>query len=158
MGTIKSRMVVAAFLLVGLLGGVAWAEDNQMCVPMGDIVLKSISSEAKRAAVSFPHAVHFSYQCQKCHHQWNTESMITGCSTAGCHDLTEAPKDENGKPSKDAKLTIRYFKNAYHTMCIGCHKSIQQKNEIVEATQIQGGAKIAAAGPTGCIQCHPKEE
>lgn len=154
----KWQLAAAAFVVLGLFFGLAWAEEAQMCVPMGDIVLHSLSEKAQRAEVTFPHAVHFSYNCQQCHHKWNNEEPITGCSTAGCHDLAEAPKDENGKPSKDALQQVRYFKNAYHAMCIGCHKDIKQQNKVLEKSQIQGGVKLAATGPTGCIQCHPKAE
>lgn len=158
MGKRKWQVAVAVFIILGLFCGLAWAEETQMCVPMGDIVLKSLSSESKRAEVAFPHAVHFSYSCHQCHHKWNNEASISGCSATGCHDLAEAPKDENGKPSKDALLQGRYFKNAYHAMCIGCHKEIKQQNKVLEASRIQGGTKMAATGPTGCVQCHPKEE
>jgi hypothetical protein len=154
----KWRMSLAALIILSFGFGMTWAEEAQMCVPMGDITLSAITGQAKRAEVAFPHALHFSYNCRQCHHKWNNEEAISGCSAAGCHDLAEAPKDENGKPSTDQLRQIRYFKNAYHAMCIGCHKEIQQKNKRLEATQVQSGIKLAATGPTGCIQCHPKEE
>lgn len=151
------QMVVAVLVVTGLVFGLAWADETQMCVPMGDIELKSISGEAERSAVTFPHAVHFSYSCQQCHHKWDLQKPISGCSATGCHDLAKAPVDKDGKPSKDTLLQARYFKNAYHAMCIGCHKEIKKQNKILEATQIQGGEKLMPTGPTGCIQCHPEE-
>ena len=153
----KWQMAVAAFIMLVGFCGLAWAEETEMCVPMGEIVLKSLAGESQRAEVSFPHAAHFEYNCQQCHHKWDNEAPITGCSATGCHDLAEAPKDENGKPLKDALQQVRYFKNAYHTGCIGCHKEIKQQNSVLEKSLVQGGAKLAATGPTGCIQCHPKE-
>lgn len=132
------------------------AAEEEMCVPLGEITLTSLTKEAQRAAVEFPHAVHFSYSCTECHHKWDNQAPIAGCSTAGCHDAVEAPKDKEGRIVKDQLQQIRYFKNAYHQMCIGCHKEIKQENKKVEMTQM-AGKKLAATGPTGCNQCHPKE-
>lgn len=66
-------------------------------------------------------------------------------------------KMENGKPVKDPAMKIRYFKKAYHDMCIGCHKEIKKKNKALEASKASLGEKLAPTGPTGCNQCHPKE-
>jgi hypothetical protein len=130
---------------------------DEMCVPMGSIDLNPLAQEAKRSAVSFPHAVHFSYACQRCHHKWTGEAPVVGCTTSGCHDLAEAPKTEKGKPAKDPLLMARYYKNAYHDMCIGCHKELKIENKKMEAAKASLGEKLAATGPTGCNQCHPKE-
>ncbi|MBI5063205.1 MAG: cytochrome c3 family protein [Desulfatitalea sp.] len=154
----KNIWIAAATLVVlSLIWGTVWAAEDEMCVPMGIITLEPLSAEAKRVAVEFPHAVHFGYGCQQCHHTWNRESAITGCSASGCHDLGEAPKTEDGRPSKDAAQHVRYFKNAYHGMCIGCHKAINKENQKFQATRISTDQKLAASGPTGCIQCHPTE-
>lgn len=130
---------------------------NDMCVPMGDIDLKPLTEEAKREKVTFPHAVHFNYACQECHHKWNGEDAVTGCATSGCHDLTAAPKTEDGKPVKDPVLKSRYYKKAYHDMCIGCHKAIKIENKKMEAAKTALGEKLEPTGPTACNQCHPKE-
>ncbi len=154
----KNVWIAAAMVVVlGLIWGTVWAAEEEMCVPMGTITLEPLSAEAKRVAVEFPHAVHFGYNCQRCHHTWNRESAITGCSASGCHDIVEVPKSEDGRPAKDATLQARYFKNAYHTMCIGCHKEINRQNQKLQATRILTDQKLAANGPTGCIQCHPTE-
>lgn len=149
-------IMAAALILLTVFAGAVWAEE-EMCVPMGDITLTTLSAKAERAAVDFPHAVHFSYSCRECHHKWVSENPIKGCTTSGCHDLAEAPKTDDGKPSKDTLQQIKYYKNAYHTMCIGCHKQIKKTNKELEATQISSEIKLAPTGPTGCIQCHPRD-
>ena len=153
----KVTLAVATGMMVLILvwGPVVSAED-EMCVPMGDITLSPLTQEAQRSEVTFPHAVHFSYSCQQCHHKWDRETPIASCGTSGCHDLAELPKDEQGRVTTDPQLKIRYYKNAYHSMCIGCHKEIKQHNQKAEAMQL-AGATIKPTGPTGCIQCHPTE-
>lgn len=150
-------IIVTAFIVLSLVYGLGWAEEEQMCVPMGEVVLKPLAPEPEREAVTFPHAVHFSNSCHECHHKWDNETSIQSCSAAGCHDLAEPLKDEEGQPVKDELQQIRYYKNAFHNMCIGCHKQIKQKNKALQDSQLPGSVKLAAVGPTGCIGCHPKE-
>jgi hypothetical protein len=140
-------VTVIAFIAFGSLG----AAEDEMCVPMGDITIETLAHEAKRSEVSFPHAVHFSYSCRECHHTWNAQEPIVGCKASGCHDLAEK------QDSKDASLKIRYFKEAYHTKCIGCHKDIKIKNQKLEASGMKLNEKLPVAGPTGCNQCHPPQ-
>jgi hypothetical protein len=138
-----------AIVAIGLLVWVSAAgAKDKMCIPMGEITLKSPAEKASRPAVSFPHAVHMRYDCQRCHHTWTGRELITGCSVSGCHDLKSL---DNTKDNKS--LAIRYFKNAYHQQCIGCHKEIAVKNQKAEAS-IMGGHKVAPNGPTGCKDCH----
>lgn len=151
-------LAIAALIIVGMVWGtVSAARQAEMCVPMGNIILEPLTKEAKRASVTFPHAVHFSYSCNQCHHTWNYVEPIGSCSAAGCHDLAEAPVDEDGRPSADPVLQIRYFKNAYHNMCIGCHMDIKRENKALEASRRPGAVQLAPTGPTGCIQCHPTD-
>jgi hypothetical protein len=131
--------------------------DEQMCVPMGDITISPLAEEAKRSEVSFPHAVHFSYACQECHHKWDGQTPIQSCSTSECHDLDQAPKAEDNQPVDDQLISVRYHKKAYHEMCIGCHKEIKAQNKELEETLASLDEPLPAAGPTGCNQCHPKE-
>ena len=138
-----------------LVGSIAVAEE-EMCVPMGEITLSSLAQEAKRSEVTFPHAVHFSYACQQCHHKWNGEAPIVGCTTSGCHDLAELPTAKDGKKTIDPTEKVRYYKEAFHTSCIGCHKDIAVKNKAAEASGMALSEKLPATGPTGCNQCHPK--
>jgi hypothetical protein len=122
---------------------------SEMCVPMGEITLESLAENAKRSEVAFPHAAHFSYSCQQCHHKWNGREAIQNCTTSGCHDLDKVPEEKAQK--------VHYYKHAFHTACIGCHKEIKNKNKAMESTAAALGEKLPPTGPTGCNQCHPKE-
>ena len=154
----KTVLLTAAVILVvsGLAWSLAVAEEEEMCVPMGDIMLEAISSDAQRESVSFPHAVHFNYDCRECHHKWDYRSSIMNCTTSGCHDKVDAPRDDDGRLVEDPNISILYFKNAFHEKCIGCHKEIKHQNKMQEATKTALGDKLKSTGPTGCIECHPK--
>ena len=148
-------------LLIGLVAcaslGIAVAGDEEMCVPMGVIPLGPPDSvEAKRATVEFQHSRHFVLACNTCHHTWEGAEPVTGCMTTGCHDLDTLPRKENSK-AIDKDLAFRYYKNAYHGQCIGCHKAM--KLEIQEMANTLAGidGELPTTGPTGCIECHPKE-
>ena len=133
------------------------AED--MCIAMGTITLEPLEGvEAKRTPVDFHHPTHFGFTCQSCHHKWEvTDDPIVGCTTSGCHDVAEAPKpSETG--ATDKELAARYYKTAYHNMCIGCHKEMQIQNKALEMSGRILKENLPNAGPTGCIGCHPKEE
>lgn len=153
----RKSVLLVTVVLMTVIWGTLLVADDEMIVPMGDIIIEPLNEEPKRSEVVFPHAVHFGYSCQECHHTWDKVSPIVGCSTSGCHDLDKAPKTEDGKPVKDPVMRVRYFKKAYHDMCIGCHKEIKMKNKEIEATKASLGEKLAPTGPTGCNQCHPKD-
>jgi hypothetical protein len=73
------------------------------------------------------------------------------------HDVAEAPKkSEAGTIDKD--LAARYYKTAYHNLCIGCHREMQIQNKALEMSGRVLKENLPATGPTGCIQCHVKEE
>lgn len=151
-------IAVAVLIVLGMVwGSVSAAKEDEMCVPMGKMVLEKLTKEAKRASVTFQHPVHFGISCKECHHTWNFVEPIGSCSAAGCHDLAEAPLDEEGRPSRDPLLQIRYYKNAFHNQCVGCHQDIKQRNKALEASRRPGAARFEPTGPTGCIQCHPVE-
>ena len=152
----KSVLFVAVVMMVVAWGTLLIADD-EMCVPLGEITLASLAKDAKRSEVTFTHTNHFSYTCQECHHKWTGKEAIQSCTTSGCHDLDKAPVDENGKPVKDKVLKARYYKNAFHDSCIGCHKKIKVKNKAMEASKAALGQKLPPTGPTGCVECHPKE-
>jgi hypothetical protein len=153
----RKSVLLVTVVLMSLIWGTLLVADDEMCVPMGEITIEPLVEDAKRSAVAFPHAVHFSYACQECHHEWDNTSVIQSCTTSGCHDLLEAPKTDDGKPVKDPDLKILYYKKAYHDLCIGCHKDIKQKNKAMEASLVDLDEKLPPAGPTSCKQCHPKE-
>ena len=125
--------------------------EEEMVVPLGTIELSAPEDvEATRSAVAFPHAQHFDFACNVCHHEWTYDDPESlGCMTSGCHDVTEAPKDKS-----EAML---YFKNAYHASCIGCHKEIKAKNKAMEMSKRSVEGNLARTGPTSCNACHPKE-
>jgi len=131
---------------------------TEMVVPMGIIELEPPDSvEPVKSLVNFPHSRHFaSVDCRTCHHKWNGTDIIRGCATAECHDVTVSPtKSAKNTPSPEA--LIKYYKTAYHKNCIGCHKEIKVQNKQLEASFKVLKEKLPPTGPTGCIECHPKE-
>ncbi len=134
------------------------SDAGEMCVPMGPILLEPPESvEAKRPPVDFNHPIHFDFRCQTCHHKWVIPEPISGCNTSGCHDVAEAPK----KPEKgaiDKELAARYYKTAFHKMCIGCHKEMQIQNKALEMSGRVLKENLPNAGPISCKGCHIKEE
>lgn len=134
--------------------------DETMCVPMGSIILKAPNGyEPKRAPVEFPHAVHFSYSCQECHHTWKGDEKIKNCTTSGCHSLLETPKKPN-QGGIDKEKAHLFFKTAYHKSCIGCHKKVKAENTKMEkrASFNSKDINIQNVGPIRCNECHPVEE
>jgi len=129
-----------------------------MCVPLGILVLQPDDSvEPKKSAVEFDHSKHFVYDCKACHHKWDIKKEITNCTTSECHDLLKSPK----KPTKYLSYTetgIKYYKYAFHRRCVGCHKEIKGKRKKMEMSYQVLATKLPNTGPTGCIECHPKEE
>lgn len=134
------------------------SDADEMCIPMGTILLEPLEGvEAKRTPVDFHHPTHFDFRCQTCHHKWVIQEPIVGCKTTGCHDVAEAPK-KSEKGAIDKELAARYYKPAYHNLCIGCHKEMQIQNKALEMSGRVLKENLPNTGPTGCIQCHLKEE
>jgi len=134
------------------------SDADEMCIPMGTILLDPLEGvEAKRTPVDFDHPTHFNFNCQTCHHKWVIQEPIVGCTTTDCHDVAAAPqKSESGAIDKD--LLARYYKTAYHNLCIGCHKEMRIQNQALELSGRILKENLPNTGPTGCIQCHVKEE
>ena len=152
-------MCILVVLILGVAGTISGQEaEDEMVVPLGTIVLGAPEGvEQKRAAVDFPHARHFDFQCQTCHHKWEGTEQIKGCMTSGCHDVLVSPtKSKQSRSDKD--LAIRYFKKAYHEQCIGCHKIMKLKNRKIEMSGKKLDGPLTSPGPTGCVECHPREE
>ncbi len=151
--------LVLAIILGNAMVVTGSGDAEEMCIPMGTIVLEPLPSvEAKRTPVDFHHPTHFDFSCQTCHHKWTElDKPIVGCTTIDCHDVAEAPK-----PSKtgavDKELAKRYYKTAFHTLCIGCHKEMKAQNKALEMSGRVLKENLPKAGPTGCVGCHPKEE
>ena len=150
-------LVVILSVVIGVVCGSALVvtgdESGQdLCIPLGGLVLEAPEGvEAKRAAVEFPHSQHFDISCKTCHHKWDGGGELLSCGTTGCHDLTESPKKGENDPKS------RYYKNAFHKSCIGCHKSIQAKNKKLEMLKMPLDEELPRTGPTGCNKCHPVE-
>jgi len=133
-------------------------EGDDMSVPMGIITLDPPESvEDPRSSVEFPHSLHFDYSCQTCHHKWEKETHIVGCMTSGCHDITKAPTKAERLQSDD-DLAARYYKTAYHKMCITCHKEIKAENKRLELSGRVLSENLPNSGPTSCKDCHIPEE
>ena len=156
----RLRLLVLCSLFV-LIFGSTWVIADQkaekskdsLTVTLGAIELSAPKGvEMKKSLVEFPHARHFSYNCQTCHHTWDFGPEVSGCMASGCHDLIQAPK------KSDKVSAVMYYKKAYHQKCIGCHREIKKLNLAMEkkAGIGAGNIKLQSAGPTGCRDCHPK--
>ncbi len=157
----RLRVVVFCFIVVLVCGSslavVAQDAEDKLCIPMDSIEIAPPESvEAKRSSVAFPHALHFDFSCQTCHHKWEKDANLTGCMTSGCHDLEVSPK-KGTDTAKVADAGMKYYKTAYHSMCIGCHKEIKKQNKALAASGKVLTDKLPNTGPTGCNGCHPKE-
>jgi len=157
----RMRTILVLFCIFGFSSSAAVLadqdEDDTLCLPTGTITIEAPGSvEPQRTPVDFPHSTHFNYNCKTCHHIWEGEPELLSCTTSDCHDLEKLPKKEALQNAQD-DLEILYYKKAYHSLCIGCHKEIKIKNKqlATSATTVQG--RLMKAGPTGCVKCHPKE-
>ena len=135
----------------------SFENDGELCVPMGVIVLSAPEqTEQKNMPVNFHHSKHFIYECRKCHHKWEGNTANLSCGTSNCHDLSSNPRAEGKKIKTD--MAYRYFKNAYHNQCIGCHKANKEKNAEFESSKKVLKSNLQNPGPTGCVECHPRQK
>jgi class III cytochrome C family protein len=129
-----------------------------LCIPFGILTLNPPQTvKSPKAAVEFPHGVHFGYSCKTCHHKWDGIAELQTCKTSGCHDAVKPVK----RPLKHLEYTgegIKYFKYAYHQQCIGCHKEINGKNtKMLKQVRVnEKNVKLLRSGPVGCVECHPE--
>jgi len=150
----KRNMVLlglAALLTIAFAHGAAAIEE--LCVPLGEMTLEP-PVEASKTPVDFPHSLHFEFTCKRCHHTWDGSADFYNCTTSGCHDLDSPPTPE--KVAADPKISLRYFKTAYHQLCIGCHNEIRIENQELEKKLSPKIAPTRKVGPTGCTECHPR--
>ncbi len=156
----RSRLLslgIVVILMIGSAAIVSGQSEEEMIVPMGIIVIGPPESvEARRSPVEFPHAVHFKFECRACHHKWEGPEQIQGCMTSGCHDVAVSPirAGQGNVPREEA---IKYYKSAYHEMCIGCHKEIKRMNKELEMSMRKLPSELPPSGPIGCFECHPRE-
>jgi uncharacterized protein YlaI len=165
----RKKNVVWIGMAIALLLGASWVtaagpwideidDEDSLCFPVGMFSIGAPQGvEQTRAAVDFPHSRHMTYSCQTCHHTWQYHAIVDGCSTAGCHDLTEAPENAVQKGQFTAE-GIRYYKYAYHKMCRDCHRDINAANrDVARKAQFAGGpVELRRSGPVGCVECHPE--
>jgi len=156
----KAVWLILVAVAVGLIGGVqafsGAAAPEDMCIPMGTIVIKAPEGvQAKRSAVEFPHAQHFDIACITCHHTWGRTEPIIGCMTSGCHDVAELPKPKAGE-RRDDDSNMAYFKTAYHKLCITCHKENKVRNQALAKAITTLNKPLPKSGPVSCSECHPK--
>jgi hypothetical protein len=147
------------FIVVLCFAGISgsFGNESELCVPMGVIVISPPEKvEPKNAPVDFHHSKHFMYECRQCHHKWDGTTANLSCGTSNCHDLGTNPKAE-GKQEK-LPMAYRYFKNAYHNQCIGCHKANKQNNLKLELSKKTLKSNLKNPGPTGCVECHPRQK
>jgi c(7)-type cytochrome triheme protein len=119
-----------------------------------DITLddNEVFTSRSRPAVEFPHLLHFDdagIECSECHHRFQDgenivddselEEGAAGIKCSSCH------KSEAGfrfKPDLDP--TKRTLRQAYHRMCMSCHRQLKKENK--------------KAGFVTCGGCHPKKK
>ena len=162
-GMLKSIITVVGLFTIFITGGLAaFAEETEMTmdaifVPVGRLALAPpVGVTPKRSAVSFPHSRHFGYTCKTCHHKWDGNSQVQSCTTSKCHDQLSLPV--KSKKAMDYRPeTIRYYKYAFHQQCISCHREIKTRNEKLERSRKRIKETLQWPGPTGCVDCHPRE-
>ena len=117
-----------------------------------DILLddQSVFASRSRPAVAFPHIQHIDaeIECNSCHHRFKggenivdeaeLEEDAEGIKCAACH------KDKTGFQFKpDLDPTERNLQQAYHRMCMGCHRQLEKEKK--------------KTGSVTCAGCHPKK-
>jgi hypothetical protein len=121
-------------------------------IPLSDITFEAPEgSEPTKSSVNFPHAVHFSFSCQSCHHTWDGSSPVKNCTTSGCHDQLEASEKTRNINAPENK---QYFMAAFHKGCIKYHRNLQKKGKRLERTSAMGSNPVPKSGPIGCNECH----
>lgn len=149
-------------LMVAFVFGSSWvfAKDTMDAVylPVGTLTLSAPRGMVpQRSPVAFPHSRHFDYTCKSCHHTWDGLSQVSSCAASGCHDQAAPDKGKKTKSASDPSDT-RFFRAAYHQNCITCHKRLKLKRQNLEKSGAVRTQPLPKTGPTGCIECHPKNE
>ncbi len=142
------------FLVLMVILGIAtflWAVN--LDAQPDDISLddKVVFTSRSRPAVEFPHIQHIDaeIECSDCHHRFkNGENVVDegeleedaeGIKCSSCH------KNEAGfRFRPDLDPTKRNLQQAYHRMCMSCHRQLKKENK--------------KAGSFTCGGCHPKKK
>jgi hypothetical protein len=131
-----------------------------ICAPLKTMILKPPGTiDPKRPPVEFSHSDHLlQYSCKTCHHKWEGGEQISTCTGSGCLGPDKPPigAKRKGRTWLDfSEEQIKYFKNAYHKQCIGCHKHIKLKNlALLDRTAEGTEPELEPRGPTQCKKCH----
>ena len=157
--SIMTAVAVYIFLIAGGMTDVADTTDVTMdaiYVPVGRIALApTVGVSPKRSAVAFPQSQHFSYTCKTCHHKWDGNSQVQSCTASKCHDQLSLPV-KSKRAGANRMETIRYYKYAFHQLCISCHRDIKIRNEKLERSRKKIREPLQRPGPTSCVGCHPR--
>ena len=136
--------------IVGLgIGSLLWAVN--LDAQPEDILLdnQTVFTSRTRPAVAFPHMQHIDaeIECSSCHHRFQggenivdeaeLEEDAEGIKCASCHK-----KEPGFRFKPDLDLTKRILQQAYHRMCMGCHRQLKKENK--------------KAGVITCGECHPR--
>lgn len=142
------------FLVLMVILGIAtflWAVN--LDAQPDDISLddNEVFTSRSRPAVEFPHIQHIDaeIECSDCHHRFKggenvvdegeLEEDAEGIKCSSCH------KSEAGFRFKpDLDTTKRNLQQAYHRMCMSCHRQLKKENK--------------TAGSVTCGGCHPKKK
>ena len=139
------------YLLTVAVGILLWAVN--LDAQPEEILLDnhSVFTNRSRPPVAFPHMQHIDagMDCSDCHHRFkggknivdegNLEEGAEGIKCASCH------KDKTAfrfKPDLDP--THRTLRQAYHFMCIRCHRQVIRDKK--------------KSGPVTCGDCHPRKK
>lgn len=162
-GMLKSILTVVVLFTIFNAGALAaFAEETEVTmdavfVPVGRLALAPpVGVTPKRSAVSFPHSLHFGYTCKTCHHKWDGNSQVQSCTASKCHDQLSLPV-KSKRAGANRMETIRYYKYAFHQLCISCHRDIKIRNERLERSRKKIREPLQRPGPTSCVGCHPRE-
>ena len=141
---------VLGWMVILGIGTLLWVVN--LSAQPDDIVLddQSVFASRSRPAVPFPHIQHIDaeIECNSCHHRFKggenivdegeLEEDAEGIKCSSCH------KSEPGfrfQPDLDASK--RNLQQAYHRMCMGCHRQLKKEKK--------------KAGSVTCGGCHPKK-
>ena len=127
---------------------------DSFSMPLGIITIAPPQGvDAKRAAVNFPHSLHFDQDCQVCHHGWDGSEKIQNCTTSGCHDQLEA--DESTRNINDPNNS-QYFLTAYHKTCFHCHLDLKKQKKMLVKSGMnkEGDPQSSKDAPVRCNECH----
>ena len=138
------------WVVVLVIGIGLWAV--QLNAQPDEILLddQAVFASRSRPAVDFPHMQHIDaeIECSDCHHRFKggenivdegeLEEDAEGIKCAACH------KNETGfRFAADLDPTKRTLQQAYHRMCMSCHRQLKKENK--------------NAGAVTCGGCHPKK-